>query len=327
MGVFDGVFREIDGSLIRNGLGGSDTDRLIVRDIKKDMVTAEKYGLLNIEINYAFPKGKDLNSLKDNLNLLKDNWQEAIQSYSFNSDSTIKSLDFLKDYTFITGITIVDPGKFDITSIGYLQKLKQLFFDCPTVGKIDFSTFKELEYFGTGQYQKSYKTIFNNQYLKELILWAYKVDDLTTFSSLPSLEKLTLNENVLLSLNGISKLPALKELRLIGNRKITAIDVREKSNVEFLSLYGFTQLKSFSDFENFSKLKTIKLQNCPHIESIRGLNNSPQLEALALFDGTKVTDGDVSILKKLKKTWLQEFKHYNVKKTDLTTLTSELAYM
>jgi hypothetical protein len=142
-----------------------------------------------------------------------------------------------------------------------------------------------------------------------------------------SLEFLDLRLSKVLSLDGLSHLRKLDGLRICNNRKLKTIDIRELSSISFLSLYSCSQLMSFSGFSYLSHLKTIQVQNCPRIESIKGLNECPILEALALFDGTKVADGDVSILKRMKKTWLQEFKHYNVKKSDLNTLNSELAYL
>ncbi len=245
---------------------------------------------------------------------------------SRNSSKGLKSLDFLMKTSAILKLEIMSSENLDIDKIQHLHNLRYLLLDCNYCGILDFTKLNSLEYF-EGRHEKNTGSLFKSKSIKKAVITAVQSTDLEVFKDMTSLEFLDLRLSKVLSLDGLSHLRKLDGLRICNNRKLKTIDIRELSSINVLSLYSCSQLMSFSGFSYLSHLKTIQVQNCPRIESIKGLNECPNLEALALFDGTKVADGDVSILKRMKKTWLQEFKHYNVKKSDLNTLNSELAYL
>ena len=65
--------------------------------------------------------------------------------------------------------------------------------------------------------------------LKGAKLWSYKGKDLTEFSKLKKLERLSLMNPSIYSLKGIEQMQALKDLTLLGTRKLEDVSLLEKS--------------------------------------------------------------------------------------------------
>ncbi|PJK08563.1 hypothetical protein CO614_10610 [Lysobacteraceae bacterium NML120232] len=65
--------------------------------------------------------------------------------------------------------------------------------------------------------------------LKSTKLWSYREKDLTEFSGLKKLERLELINPSIYSLKGIEKMQALKDLTLLGTRKLEDVSLLENS--------------------------------------------------------------------------------------------------
>jgi len=255
--------------------------------------------------------------------------EKGIKSIYIGKDSdseTIQDLEFLKEYDFIEKIFIQSNLKYDISPTEYLKDLKFLSLDCGVKKECDLSHLNNLNYF-SGHYSKHIKSILDNKNISRLVFFYFSEGDMLSLTNMLMLSSLTLVKSSIKAMKGVERLSKLSDLRIQFNYKLDRIDLDNLVSIRMMQLSSCSKLKEFNGFKHATKLSTLILQNCPRIESIKGLNDCPQLEALALFDGTKVADGDVSILRRLKKTWLKEFKHYNVKESDLSTITSELAYL
>lgn len=287
-------FKYIDETTIRTSSSG---DYVIVKDVQRDLQIAADYGINGIEINDVF------------------------------NNAALTDLTFLKDYNLVDKVVIVSRNTFDMRPLNHLPRLKELHLGCKVKGELDFSTFEVLSSFSADVFTKKYSSVLCNQALKHIRLGYFKKPDFQNFEALSKLKSITLVSSSICSTKGLDKLKKLEVLCLLRNRAMKVLEFNKTCSLKFISLCSCTQLTSFKGFSNLPQLSTLQLQGCKRIESLKGLSECKALNALALFDGTMVADGDVTILKNLKKSWLQDFKHYNLKKGDLTNLTSELAYL
>ena len=127
----------------------------------------------------------------------------------------------------------------DLTPLGVLDSLEDLFFTDNKVSKLD-----------TLQYLHSLKTLdfsnnkvsdltpLENLFLKSLDFSGNQVSDLTSLENLKSLENLLFSDNKVSDLTSLENLKSLKELIFIGN-----------------------QVSDLSPLENLKKLDTLKMGN------------------------------------------------------------------
>lgn len=118
----------------------------------------------------------------------------------------------------------------NVEQIYQLKNLRSFVIMDKKMAVIDLSKLVQLEILTCNQCDsKHIINIDKAENLKGAKLWSYKGKDLTEFSKLEKLERLELMNPSIYSLKGIEHMQALKDLTLLGTRKLEDVSLLEKS--------------------------------------------------------------------------------------------------
>jgi len=244
----------------------------------------------------------------DKLILEAGNWHDL----KFNVD-LIERVKFLH----------LGSGECNWEELGKLKNLESMYVGGWFKTKFDFKKFKKL---------KTLETYWNDGY--------------ENFYALPKLETLKL-----IGWKGdardFSSLKSLKHIRFVNSRQIENLDgLGQCKELTYLDIYSSTKLVDCSDLTKCEKLKYLRLESCKKLTNIDFLEKM-DLEELGLFTkstipslshikkmknlkvfafggGTKLADGDLSVLlnfKELGYIRIQNAKNFN---PPLKEISSEL---
>lgn len=121
------------------------------------------------------------------------------------------------------------------------------------------------------------------------------------------------------SIEGISKLPKLKSIWLCACPRL--IDISEIGKVENLVMLMMESMKKanidfLADLKSKDTIECIDLEKCADLQSIKFLDNYPNLITFGFFD-TNVLDGDLNPCMRLKHAFTWNKRHYNIKENQL----------
>ena len=118
----------------------------------------------------------------------------------------------------------------NIEQIYQLENLRFLIIMDKKMAAIDLAKLPQLESLTCDPCDPKHIINIDKAYnLKGAKLWSYKGKDLTEFSGLEKLESLELMNPSIFSLKGIEQMEALKDLTLLGTRKLEDVSLLEKS--------------------------------------------------------------------------------------------------
>lgn len=164
----------------------------------------------------------------------------------------------------------------------------------------------------------------------------YRMEDLRILAPLTRLEVLTLNSTTLQSVAGIESLPHLNDVYLVDGRLVSLDGVDAAARLEILHLQEMKHLTSISAVARVNRLRVLRIDACKRIADLSAIGVLVQLKKLWLENlgdvpsiafleplkalryyvaqGTRVADGDLSVLLQLPALELASFpnsKHYS----------------
>lgn len=233
-------------------------------------------------------------------------------------------LDLLKDINFLKSIEIAVPLKNDsnIDGLYCLENLLSLVYFAYDNFPLDHSRFPNLKYLYT-HFSKNHLTdksnfnkLLNLNFLK---LWHIENNDCSFFDANNSIQFLELTHGKLNTLNGISKLKNLKDLKMYGfNKLIDLSDLKQKSTLKNLNIEKCKLVNSI--VLEKSELQITKLY-VDKIDSLDFITKFKNIESLGFADSL---DGDFSKLlgnKNLKELmFYPSKKHYSYKLEEINSL-------
>lgn len=157
------------------------------------------------------------------------------ERFELRDKPTIVDLSALLLYPELDRLTIEEFPSIileikNINIIYELKKLTSLSIREKRMPTIDISRIANLQTFACNPCDKKHAVNINKAInLKSAKLWSYKGKDLTEFSGLEKLESLELMNPSICSLKGIEHMRALKNLTLLGTRKLEDVSLLEKS--------------------------------------------------------------------------------------------------
>jgi protein phosphatase 1 regulatory subunit 7 len=202
----------------------------------------------------------------------------------------------------------------NINTLVQLLKLRSLGLgiyelrDTEILGSVNFANFKQLTLASTKTNKINLSYLSNYKHLESLTL-GENTKNIEALSELSSLKYLSLHSIKKAPLAFINRLTQLKELHLIlgGRENIWEIGENPIETLSIIQVRGFNDFSNLSNFsklrslriENqiqlsgihfdvpFSELSDLKLLNCKKLASITGLENLPSLSSLIIY-GTAV---------------------------------------
>lgn len=222
-------------------------------------------------------------------------------------------LDFIRDTPEITGVNLQKDFS-DLACLYALKGLRVLRFREVNT-PFDLALFPELEVLSF-TYSKKVQHTGACKNLTWLWIDGYKKDNLEELRDLSRLQYLNLYRSAILNLRGIENMEELKEIMLDGMRKLTSLEGLNKKlgKLAVLYIYGAKQLTHYEALMDVPSLKQLELRQTGETPSIQFLDSLPALEKVTL--GCKVTDGNMSFLKRIGNVGFIDYPHYTHKMKD-----------
>lgn len=214
------------------------------------------------------------------------------------------------------------PEAFDYSPLYKMPCLRRL--DCQTVygtceqykTTIDYSQIQELEYIAiVGEGHAGYEKLLN---LREL--WMSQNRTHKSFEGIScsdALEKLTIIQSKLQTLNGIEAFSNLKSLVLYNNYSIRDISALRNaaSSLQTLVIENCSKIKDFSSLESLRGLRHLQLYGNNTLPNLGFLLNMQELKTFTFT--MNVEDGDLELCKNIPYASCRNRKHFNLKDAQL----------
>ena len=237
--------------------------------------------------------------------------------YSGLKISSIADLNFLKEFSDIRYLEVVDQKRIDTQQLDSLYNLRGLRIETPGAG-IDFSWFPKLEIF-FGDWHADNRNLVHCHELRTLKIWQFKPrsTDLSDLADAPRLESLDIVKSDIASLAGIEALEDLRFVEIAYAPKLTSLDALTGTDcgIREIGLETVKNVASYQPLASLPYLRRLRLFKCapmPDLKWTAGMNRLDQFS----FVETNVEDGDLSPLldlPKLRYVGTMDKKHYNYK--------------
>ncbi len=262
-----------------------EADFSVVPDISVASIESSYVDFLNeneiVDVRISTKKGSVLKTLT---------WLRRLQhikSLSFDGGDLEGFLDVVKDLhldDLSIDSEILDP--IILTKLGGTKSVA--FTRVNTIERLDFSSSKNLESIYLGGYLGDGITLPSS--IKSIRLFRSKLRNLNLIVNLDCTESIVLQENYdLEDIVAIKKCENLRKLVVENSKKIKNLNEFSLKNLEIISLLG-----------------------CGEVESLKFLENSPNLKFVS-FPRTTIVDGDLSILEFVSELNFENRNHYNRK--------------
>lgn len=215
----------------------------------------DKISGLTFETQYGEPVAVFMQSgnIKKCINYMKEH---SLENIIINSEFkyNLRHLDFLREYTFITGVEI-ETDIADYSALNFLHELKTLIIHHSN-NVVDFANFSKLESVNLN-WSENFINIEKCSLLKELTLWKYPAENLLFLKSFPELERLSIYDSKIHNLAGIEHCKKLISLTLTRNRNLESVDVLPaiRNTLTELVIDGSKQLTDYKPIGELSNLK------------------------------------------------------------------------
>jgi hypothetical protein len=222
-----------------------------------------------------------------------------------------RSLDFLGDFPDLSGLMITGPKEpFDLEPLSALSELKTLIVTAPT-RQLRLGQFRKLSEFH-GTWHPSLE--LDRTRLKTLHLWQYRPPtcDLSTFPGPTSLRVLGFHQGNLRSLRGVERLSRLRHLTLSNLNQLESVaELASLRELEELNCHTCRKLGDVSELKTLPRLRSLRLNNCGTLPSLRFLDQGFRRLEEFRFVGTNVEDGDLRPLLRLSDVGFLKKRHFS----------------
>ena len=222
-------------------------------------------------------------SLNDIESLINKHQLNGLSIMSLLSDEIVGSLEFLRDATFLKGLSIVGCDFFDLSSITALKDLVTINLNVFNQSFTDFSEFKHLKSISLSMQRKKHEICLPDS-LVNLYLEEIKDDSLQFLHGGFSLSRLKIKSSSLKRIDIKQAYSNIEYLYLGGISGINEIIADLPTSVIDLTLDSLRGLKKVS-LENMGNLKDIEIRNC---KSLVELINIPPSAKRNIFGCNKL---------------------------------------
>jgi protein phosphatase 1 regulatory subunit 7 len=148
--------------------------------------------------------------------------------------------------------------------------------------------------------------------VKKFRVWKYKPRSkcLIDFPTYGHLDFLEIVQSNLVSLDGIEKLPNLKELHLGYARSFKSIAAIKKTKIENLDLEACSKISDLAEIRYCESLKSVRMGGCGEHPSLSFIGECKNLQEFR-FVRTNFLDGNMSPLLRLKSVGFLDKKHFS----------------
>jgi Leucine-rich repeat (LRR) protein len=296
-------------------------ESLILKDSDSLLIEIDGLSSLNklkhFEINSEGFYGNG--SLQNNLKSLKSLLNKSLDMTSLDLSNfrALEDLEGLQSMTKLKTLDISDCGSLrNVDALKGLANLEEVKFD----SLYSLESLENLNYTGTElslwlwNALKNLDGVQNMHQLESISIGCENISDITALKGMKSLKKIEISSSDnLLSLSGIESLPSLEELHIdsevinsfSGLKDLKSLDkvhiqcdrlnnlkgLEEAPNITDLNLTS-KGLEDISNIKSLTKLKDLDLSECSSIESLSGLEKLNLLKSLKVTDCSKLKSLD-----------------------------------
>lgn len=224
-----------------------------------------------------------------------------------------KDLTFLDELTWLEKIVIVSDRKFDFSPLYTLVNLKTL--HTSNLRDFDLSRLPNLRDF-SGTWHESLN-LSGCHKLNKLALQAYQGTSLEKLTPCRHLQYLGLVARNLRSLEGLAHKELLSMKAAYCRDKLSLVEIGAAPNlveVTFDHCKQLTHTRFFSHLQYLAQLRLFDIKT--PIDSVGFVSQMPQLLSFSCI-GTKILDGNLHPLSKLKWIGIENRRHYSLTESQL----------
>jgi len=229
-------------------------------------------------------------------------------------------LDFLESLPWLRELEVLTWTDLDVSPINSLTRLEDLNIELSQVGVLDYASLKNLKSLAI-PWGKAHVRLAEATSLRALGLSKYKSANLGILSRMSGLETLRLFGSSIESLDGLQDCLKVKSVMLVDCRRVK--DYSALYKLPHLTELHLHSVLPVGDLEFLRKLPTVKslaLDNVGPVPNLEAVLSLKDLEWIHLAGTTVVMDGNISCLDqlpKLEKIWMDNKRHYDIKRENL----------
>lgn len=236
------------------------------------------------------------------------------------------SIDFLKELNFLVELNLLKDGV-DISVINSMKNLKKLTIQESKnkyAGSIDFKNLWKLEGVQFDWSVKGSETIFECHDVRYITIYCYDRYELLEFAAFDDLRSLSFEQSSIVSLNGIDRLPHLRNLELINCFNLESLaGIRNLRRLVKLRIEYCRKVDSLAPISDVQSLEYLNFSNQGKVPDVSFLSNLRNLKELIFIEDTDIIDGRLEVVEglvragSLSKVLFRNRRHYSHSKEDL----------
>ena len=231
------------------------------------------------------------------------------------------TVTFLEELPKLASLRILDYRINSVQPVHFLTKLRSLEILTYCKTEVDFSFFPLLEDCSL-EWRPRASSLFNCKTLRHLFLNRYNRKETRPFGNLSNLNSLTILAAPIENLSGLASLTKLITLRLGRLTKLRSLEgLEDLTTLEELEINTCRGIGSIKEIARLKNLVSLSISNDGEISSLSPLHDLEKLQKVIFYESTNITDGDLSLLTRLKYLEMVSFRnrrHYSHKREDIS---------
>jgi Leucine-rich repeat (LRR) protein len=225
----------------------------------------------------------------------------------------LPSLDFLKDFTFLTHLRVHPIDDQDYSFLRHLTNLRSLSIgeSVTNTHEIDLIAQTNLIYLGL-HWRKNIKGLENCRKLESLMLTEFKEKDLSVIRKVPTIRELDIRTSSIKEMAGVEDCQSLESVSLGPCRSLLSISaLNHHPNLKSIELEACNKISDYEKLTDLPVLEKLSITNCK-IPSIQFITHIPSLKKLIMVGGTEVMNGDMGPVANVPEVQYSNRPHYNI---------------
>lgn len=224
--------------------------------------------------------------------------RENIKHMMLRTESSIECLHRMPE---IEDLEITVTRKFDPAPLYDMPRLRSLNIAHGQLkSALDMSKLKNVRELGIAWRNLNSHTLGECNALNSLGIGNLTEDSLEVVTGLSQLRWLSINGGGIVRIGNVQALSKVIRLHLVRVNKLDTLEsISGLSSLRVLWIQQARRLKYLRGLGSLKRLRTINLNGCPVIDSLKPLRGATKLETIGLMNVTCIKDGDLSVIEEL----------------------------
>lgn len=244
--------------------------------------------------------------------------REGIEAVTLNCAKgwCTEDVFFLSELLTVKNLAIITTGITGIRALESMESLEELNITCSTKDPVDFTKIRTLKRVYIHWWPGA-ESVMDCDWITTAYFDEIRRKDFSQIANMTGLEKLTIANSNIKSLEWLPALKNLTELSLFNCRSLTDFSpIGQLKQLKRINIEGCNKLADISFVADLPALEILGLTGNSEIPSIAAVGCAKALKAVFFQASTNVLDGDLSALLTLPRLAILSFqprKHYSHK--------------